>query len=79
MHIMEDHIEKANNVVCEEFYTPPQRPFALIDVDAQTNAVASFIARQTSVMLELHQKNVADLLHPCCKPSTPTTSSLMQK
>jgi hypothetical protein len=35
MHIVEDHIEKANNVVCEELYTPPQTPSALIDVDAQ--------------------------------------------
>jgi hypothetical protein len=39
MHIVEDHIEKANNVMCEEFYTPPQRPSTLIDVDAQANVV----------------------------------------
>jgi hypothetical protein len=56
MHIVEDHIEKANNVVCEEFYTPPQSPSALIDVDAQVDVVASFVKRQTSVMLELHKK-----------------------
>jgi hypothetical protein len=43
------------------------------------DAITSFAARQTNMMLELHQKNVIDLLHPCCKPSTPTTSSLMQK
>jgi len=88
MHIVEDHIEKANNVMCERFYTPPQSPFAhgylialpfCADVDAQVDAVVSFVARRTSVMLELHQKNVIDLLHPCCKPFTPTTSSLMQK
>jgi hypothetical protein len=54
MHIVEDHIEKANNVMCERFYTPPQSPFAhgclialpfCADVDAQVDAVVSFVAR----------------------------------
>jgi hypothetical protein len=39
----------------------------------------SFVARQASLMFELHQKIVTDLLHPCCKPFALTTSSLMQK
>jgi hypothetical protein len=39
----------------------------------------NFARRWASVLLELHQKIVIDLLHPCCKSSTPTTSSSMQK
>ncbi len=31
---MENHIEEANNVMCEELYTPPQSPFTLTNVDA---------------------------------------------